>query len=108
MVPKKILDNSKGFKIEIPVYRILTLLGEFRRRGQIGHFWPIDKFLGTSNSVMVSERAWLTLKASNSNLSVLRNIPHIRQKRWPLVNLLLKKKKKNFLANHLYILKETF
>ena len=38
MVPRKILDNSKGFKIEIPVYRILTLLGKFRRRGQIGHF----------------------------------------------------------------------
>ena len=31
-LPRKILDNSKGFKIEIPVYRIRTLLGEFRMR----------------------------------------------------------------------------
>ena len=38
MVPRKILDNSKGFKIEIPVYRIRTLLGEFRRRAQTGNF----------------------------------------------------------------------
>ena len=47
MVPRKILDNSKGFKIEIPVYRILTLLGEFRMRAQTGHFLPTDKFLGS-------------------------------------------------------------
>ena len=35
MVHRKILDNFKGFKIENPVYRILTLLGKFRRRAQI-------------------------------------------------------------------------
>ena len=47
MVPRKILDNCKCFKIDIPVYGILTVLGEFRRGAQIGHFLPTDNFLGS-------------------------------------------------------------
>ena len=42
-MPRKILDNCKGFKIDIPVYSILTLLGEFGRWTQIGIFLGCKK-----------------------------------------------------------------
>ena len=85
MVPRKILENFTGFKIDIPVYSILTLLGEFGRWAQIGiflgckkvRFFFVKSFLLDPTKPLLLNKPWISglLSLQRSERSSLPTYP---------------------------------